>query len=101
MRDGVRITGYTPPMTGPVRALPWADRALCRHFDPETWFPTGAHLYAETDDGHRVSEAKAVCSRCPVRAECLEHALEHHEHGTWGGTTYEERKAIRRERGAA
>ena len=46
-----------------------------------------------------VAEAKAVCRACPVRAECLEAALQRHEtHGIWGGATERERDGIREER---
>ena len=37
--------------------------------------------------------AIAVCRTCPVREECLDYALEHHELGVWGGTTERERAA--------
>ena len=37
-------------------------------------------------------EAKALCAACPVRAECLEFALETGQvHGIWGGLTAQER----------
>lgn len=37
--------------------------------------------------------AKAVCATCPVRAECLAHAIAHDErYGIWGGTTGRERR---------
>lgn len=39
------------------------------------------------------SEAKAVCRRCPVSAECLAHAIEHGESdGVWGGLDPNERR---------
>ncbi|GGS91404.1 hypothetical protein GCM10010270_74430 [Streptomyces violaceus] len=39
--------------------------------------------------------AKAICTSCPVRTECLAHALEHRtEHGIWGGMTERERRAL-------
>lgn len=59
---------------------------LCRHEDPELFFP---------DKGSRATEAKAVCERCPLKGVCLEHALETKEKdGVWGGTTPEERKKL-------
>jgi WhiB family redox-sensing transcriptional regulator len=41
----------------------------------------------------QVSSAKAVCGRCPVRANCLSYALITRPDGIWGGTTREERWA--------
>ena len=45
----------------------------------------------------RESRAKAVCSECPVRTECLEHALNSDErYGIWGGLTDRERRSVLR-----
>lgn len=42
-------------------------------------------------------EAKAICSVCPVREECLEHALLNKERfGLWGGLAPIERLRIER-----
>ena len=38
-----------------------------------------------------VMEAKSVCMRCPVLAECFIYACEAEEHGVWGATTRDER----------
>ncbi|MFD6063810.1 WhiB family transcriptional regulator [Rhodococcus wratislaviensis] len=47
----------------------------------------------------RVRAAKEVCLRCPVRARCLNYALEAHEtHGIWGGYTEDERRKLRSRR---
>jgi len=37
---------------------------------------------------------KAICARCPVREQCLEWALDHEEHGVWGGLTKKERRSL-------
>lgn len=43
----------------------------------------------------REQEAKEVCARCPVRTECLGHALRVQEpYGVWGGLTEDERRAL-------
>jgi WhiB family redox-sensing transcriptional regulator len=73
-----------------VSSRPWAARAACRGLEPELFFPAR---------GASTREAKAVCAVCPVRAECLEDALEHHEgHGIWGGMSERERRRIRSKR---
>jgi WhiB family redox-sensing transcriptional regulator len=67
----------------------WMLRGACRSEDPELFFPISA-----TGPGFaQVSSAKAVCSRCPVRANCLSYALITQPDGIWGGTTREERWA--------
>ncbi len=43
-------------------------------------------------------EAKAICAECPYKLRCLEYALKNNEIGIWGGTTENERKAIRKAR---
>lgn len=65
-----------------------AARALCAQADPEAWFPeTGGSPHA----------AKNVCARCPITARCLGIALARNEpHGIWGGTTPNQRRALRR-----
>ena len=44
----------------------WQERALCSQTDPEAFFP---------EKGGSTREAKRICNRCEVRAECLEYAL--------------------------
>lgn len=71
--------------------LSWLDLAACLGHDPELFFPVG------TSDAalDQISKAKAVCSGCPVRAQCLQWSLAaHQDHGIWGGMTEEERRAI-------
>ena len=75
----------------------WQQRALCAQTDPEAFFP---------EQGGSTAEAKAVCARCPVTAECLEHVLVHDERfGVWAGLSEAERRkplqAARLERAAA
>lgn len=66
----------------------WYD-AACLGAGVDLWYPT---------QGEVSREARAVCASCPVREECLEWALENHEHGVWGGTNDRQRRKIRRER---
>lgn len=63
--------------------------ALCAQSDPDAWFP-------DDGDRHGARLAARICGGCPVRADCLEAALERGEqHGIWGGTTPRERLALR------
>jgi hypothetical protein len=67
------------------------DHANCIGVDPDAMFPGTGRGDAD--------EAKAICKRCSVRAECLDHALAHYEvYGVWGGLTEEERRTLRQGR---
>lgn len=67
----------------------WSKRAVCRTADPEELFVQGAAQ----------NRAKAICTGCPVRTECLAYALDERiEHGVFGGMTSRERNALLRRR---
>ncbi|MEV6394603.1 WhiB family transcriptional regulator [Streptomyces sp. NPDC051907] len=71
----------------------WQLRAACRGADSGLFF----HPHDERGDARveREREAKRVCDGCPVRRECLSHALEAREQfGVWGGLGEEERRAL-------
>lgn len=72
----------------------WMDRGACIGEEPELWFPAGEGREFTT----QIDKAKRVCFACPVRAECLELALDEGRSGIWGGTTETDRKQIRRRR---
>lgn len=66
----------------------WMLEAKCLDADPEAFFP---------EKGGSTREAKRICAVCPVRVECLEHALEHEERfGIWGGLSERERRRVKR-----
>jgi WhiB family redox-sensing transcriptional regulator len=73
----------------------WRDDAVCRHADPDLFFPVAATGPAL----HQIDQAKRICRACPVQAPCLTWALGHGvATGVRGGTTEDERRAIRRAR---
>lgn len=41
---------------------------------------------------------RSLCGSCVMQGPCLEYALHVNVSGVWGGTTEQQRKAIRRER---
>lgn len=71
----------------------WRRSAKCRGEDPDTFFPVSGEL---------LDDVKAICAGCPVRDDCLEHALTHREaFGIWGGTSARERRRLRAQRVAS
>ncbi|MFJ3946309.1 WhiB family transcriptional regulator [Streptomyces griseoaurantiacus] len=67
----------------------WGEQAVCRTADPDELFVEGAAQ----------NRAKALCTGCPVRLECLSYALDNRiEHGIWGGMTERERRSLLRRR---
>lgn len=83
----------------------WADRGACRGYPTEWWYPGGALMshrpaWLQKED---MAVAKRICLElCPVRAECLVHAIKYREIGIWAGTSDAERRDVRRRlRGAA
>lgn len=73
--------------------MSWRHRAACRHEDPELFFPVGNSGPAL----RQISQAQAVCRRCPVVSDCLSWALRHGQAtGVWGGLGEVERDAVGR-----
>jgi WhiB family transcriptional regulator, redox-sensing transcriptional regulator len=61
--------------------LRWQDGALCAQTDPELFFP-------DKGQPRTARQARAVCARCEVRQQCLDHAVAAGEqHGIWGGVS--------------
>ncbi|SEN89148.1 WhiB family transcriptional regulator [Actinacidiphila rubida] len=70
----------------------WRLRAACRDQDPDVFFPIGSSGMSLV----QIAEAKALCGRCPVAQECLAWAVgAGRVEGVWGGTTENERRALR------
>lgn len=71
----------------------WRDAAACRNstidFVPTLSDEVPRHVIARLN-----LAAKAICATCEVREPCLQWAIEHEEHGIWGGTTATERAAM-------
>jgi WhiB family transcriptional regulator, redox-sensing transcriptional regulator len=83
------------PETGRRDSRSWRDRAACLDADPELFFPIGSTGPALA----QIEEAKAVCARCPVLAECRTWAMENPRlagFGVFGGMSEDERKAAAR-----
>jgi WhiB family transcriptional regulator, redox-sensing transcriptional regulator len=73
-----------------LQPVDWQVKARCTEVDPEIFFP---------ERGGSSKAARAVCSNCEVRMQCLEYALNNKEQfGIWGGTSERERRRLRKER---
>jgi WhiB family transcriptional regulator, redox-sensing transcriptional regulator len=79
------------PIDNAFASAGWMSRGACRHEDPELFFPIS------DEAGRLVAAAKAVCQACSVRASCLAFAVDTRQDGIWGGTTSDERHAMRQQ----
>lgn len=79
-----------PPGDPSAVAGDWRHRAACRGApEPELWFPVGDTEAALL----QTQDAKQICHGCPVRADCLQDALDRgHDFGIFGGLTEDERR---------
>lgn len=76
--------------------LEWQNRKACGDLDANDIDPV--FFPHSNSDG---MEAKEICGRCVVAADCLRYALDpatRQEHGVWGGFTESERRALLRRR---
>ena len=88
--EAEREPGMQRITTRLLQPVDWQGAARCSEVDPEIFFP---------ERGGSSKAARAVCSGCPVRALCLEYALNNKEQfGIWGGTSERERRRLRKER---
>lgn len=86
--DRLEVAGALLPLLQPDPDLEWKQLGLCSQVDPDLWFP---------EKGGSAREPKRICQDCPVRAQCLEYALETDQRfGVWGGTSERERRKIKR-----
>jgi WhiB family redox-sensing transcriptional regulator len=76
-----------------IRDYDWQRFAACRDVPAEWFFPLGDRW----TDADRPDRAKAVCTGCPVRAECLADALDRGDRwAILGGLDPVERAALTR-----
>ncbi len=76
-----------------IGQLSWQDYANCRGADADLFFP---------ERGASTRKAKAICTACEVKDECLDFAIQNGEKfGIWGGMSERERRRVRRARTVA
>jgi len=75
-------------LTSALSTPDWMIDAACANYDPELW-------WVEDPKECASKVALAVCSTCPVRRDCLQHAQEMPEReGIWGGLLPRERRNL-------
>lgn len=78
----------------------WAEKAACIGIPTDMFFlelEEGATDEEKADYRDTVKSVKKICAGCPVKAECLDAALENDERaGIWGGKTPQQRIRMRR-----
>lgn len=72
----------------------WQTRAACKGPHAAVFFPP-THAERKEEKLGREERAKAICTGCVVRRECLDYAITIREpHGIWGGLNEVERKQL-------
>ena len=79
--------------------LTWSSEAACRGLDVSLFFTTDDLEASRGKNAETTVASIAICEQCPVKAECLNHALDYEAEGIWGGTTPIERRHLRSELG--
>jgi len=84
---------YNMPLDPKPDEWVWQQQGLCREVTSDIFF------YEEQKRGEdkrtRISQARAVCSICPVKQKCLDFSIRTNQsHGMWGGLTQEERREL-------
>jgi len=88
-----------PPLTDDALWARVARHARCADsgLGPDEWFPVSIDAARARREA---AAAIAVCTGCPVRAQCLELSLRHWDigqHGVWGGLIAADRARLRRQ----
>jgi WhiB family transcriptional regulator, redox-sensing transcriptional regulator len=79
-------------MTTKADSRSWWALAACQTVSTELFFPLTEAGPARL----QVARAKAICSNCRVRLDCLNYAMSTHQaHGVWGGLSESERRSRR------
>ena len=78
-----------------ARYWSWQDNGLCKSDGVDATVFFNDEMLRGYEKTARESAAKKICTACPVKTQCLEHALTVPEnYGVWGGLTQDERMGI-------
>lgn len=88
VHSGERVVDNSLSAVLGIKPEPWTADAVCASIGGDLHFP---------EKGVPAGEAKRVCMGCPVREQCLQHALDNDErYGVWGGFSERERRRLNR-----
>ena len=74
----------------------WREQAACRGMCPDVFFPV-AESRSQQEAAWAKERAVQVCQACQVTDACLAYSLDNDEtYGVWGGSTPDDRDALRR-----
>lgn len=76
--------------------IDWKLKGECREYDPELFFTPEGEQETSKRNVERIKRAKAVCKLCTVSGNCLDEALTNNEAGVWGGTSWDDRRGLKR-----
>jgi WhiB family redox-sensing transcriptional regulator len=80
---GLELLEDFPELAMALNRPEWHARAACRGMDTELFF---------LERGQPAAPARAICSTCPVAAQCHAAAIEMDDVGIWAGTSPAERR---------
>ena len=89
-RDGANVT-YKPKRPVEEFIEDWQPYRNCANVPTVWFFPDGEERVGKNIFYPFIDRVRAICGKCPVRRECLKHAIDHNEFGIWGGLTRDER----------
>lgn len=86
------LNNHRPHRQSSIHVQDWRDQAACAGTDPDVFHPPDGAAGREI-----AKQARALCTACPVRVDCLATAIaEAEDRGIWGGCTERERRVIAR-----
>lgn len=91
-RSLISLEAGLTPMPGE-----WCRMGSCRSYPTAWWYPFESDQRTQRERDEDAEVATRICRElCPVRHQCLGHAMRYREAGIWGGTSEQDRKNLRR-----
>jgi len=81
-----KIKGYRNIEDVSVSEMGWKDKASCSDKELSIFFAS--------PKSDVTTVAISICKSCPVRNECFYEAISYGYDGVWGGSTYDQRRAL-------
>lgn len=74
--------------------IKWLDEASCLGQGSELFYSDNIYT---NENRKLISEAKSICKKCPVAANCLQYSINNEEaFGVWGSFSSKERNVIKK-----